>query len=253
MLLNVQNITKTYVRTEMRAETFKALDNVSLYVEQGECVGIIGPSGSGKSTLAHVIAGLEAPDCGTITFDGVTRGVTCGVARENGTAHSRGKRARIKTAWAGMQMIFQNPEASFLPSMTMGRAIAEGIAYQTRQEQTRLTKKECECMVNKALEEVGLPASFAQKHAFEMSGGQCQRAAIARAIIGNPKLIICDEPTSALDVTVQARIMELLEHLHQQHGVALVFISHNMALVNNLCSRIYCLEAGHITDHLVAS
>ncbi len=85
-----------------------------------------------------------------------------------------------------------------------------------------------------------------------MSGGQCQRAAIARAIIGNPKLIICDEPTSALDVTIQARIMELLEHLHQQHGVSLVFISHNMALVNNLCSRIYRLEAGRITDQLVA-
>ena len=241
MLLNVQNITKTYVRTE----TFKALDNVSLYVEQGECVGIIGPSGSGKSTLAHVIAGLEAPDRGTVTFNDVTR--------VSGKVHSRGKRMRIKTAWAGMQMIFQNPEASFLPSMTMGRAIAEGIAYQTRQEQMRLTKKERERMVNKALEEVGLPASFAQKHAFEMSGGQCQRAAIARAIIGNPKLIICDEPTSALDVTVQARIMELLEHLQQQHGVSLVLISHNMALVNSLCSRIYCLEAGHITDHLVAS
>lgn len=248
MLLNVQNITKTYARTEMRTETFKVLDNVSLYVEQGECVGIIGPSGSGKSTLAHVIAGLEAPDCGTVTFDGFARDVT----RASGKVYSRGERARIKTAWAGMQMIFQNPEASFLPSMTMGRAIAEGIAYQTRQEQARLTKKERECMVNKALEEVGLPVSFAQKHAFEMSGGQCQRAAIARAIIGNPKLIICDEPTSALDVTIQARIMELLEHLHQQHGVSLVFISHNMALVNNLCSRIYRLEAGRITDQLVA-
>ena len=240
MLLNVQNITKTYVRTE----TFKALDDVSLYVEQGECVGIIGPSGSGKSTLAHVIAGLEAPDCGTVTFNDVTRA--------SGKVYSRGERVRIKAAWAGMQMIFQNPEASFLPSMTMGRAIAEGIAYQARQEQTRLTKKERDRMVNKALEEVGLPASFAQKHAFEMSGGQCQRAAIARAIIGNPKLIICDEPTSALDVTIQAHIMELLEHLHQQHGVSLVFISHNMALVNNLCSRIYRLEAGRITDQLVA-
>lgn len=240
MLLNVQNITKTFARTE----TLKALDNVSLHVSQGECVGIIGPSGSGKSTLARVIAGLETPDCGTVTFDGVTR--------ESGTARSHGERARIKTAWAGMQMIFQNPEASFLPSMTMSRAIAEGIAYQPQQA-PRLTKKERERMVQEALEEVGLPASFAQKHAFEMSGGQCQRAAIARAIIGRPKLIICDEPTSALDVTVQAHIMELLKRLHQQYGVAIVFISHNLALVNNLCSRIYCLESGRIIDHLVVT
>lgn len=237
MLLEARHITKIYASARVHA--FKALDDVSLSVDQGECVGVVGPSGSGKSTLIKIIAGLEQPNRGTVSFDGVTRD---GVRKPK-----KEERAQIRAAWLNMQMIFQNPEASFLPSMTMAQAIKEGAVYKGA-----FPRNNTDDLVKDALEAVGLPVSFAQKHAFEMSGGECQRAAIARAIIGNPKLILCDEPTSALDVTVQAKIMSLLAQLHEERGMSLVFISHNKALVNNLCSRIYRLENGRIIDELVA-
>ena len=121
--------------------------------------------------------------------------------------------------------------------MSIGRAVAEGIAYHPQFE-----KVDRKMLVDKALCEVGLDPAVASKRAFELSGGQCQRAAIARAIISNPKLIICDECTSALDVTVQARIMDLLERLQRDYGMAFMFISHNRALVQNFCDRVYSFD-----------
>ena len=219
MLLEVKDVTKRYGDKQV-------LDGACLTVAAGEKVGIAGPSGAGKSTLARIIARLEAADAGTVTFDGVTV--------EAGRTPAAAEQRQIRQAWLGLQMVFQNPEASFSARMNIGDAIWEGAAYRPGFE--RGQKRQ---LVAEALDAVGLPRSAARKRAFELSGGECQRAAIARVIIGAPKLIVCDEPTSALDVTVQANIMALLEEIHATRHTAFLFISHNQPLLDHFCNRSY--------------
>lgn len=233
MLLEVRDITKTFPN-----QSTPVLRNVSFSLEQGERVGIVGTSGSGKTTLVRIIAGLECADSGSVTFNGTTfdyGAETVGTQRHN--HHRNYVTKESYKAWLDMQMVFQNPRASFSHHMDIGTAVWEGAAYHPSFAST--SKSEKKKLVAQTLEAVGLPASFTRRRAFELSGGECQRAAIARAIIGNPKLIICDEATSALDVTVQARIMNLLEHLYQEREMAFVFVSHNSALVQQFCDRVY--------------
>lgn len=230
MLLEVDDICKTFPGRER-----PVLEYITFSVGEGKRVGIVGDSGSGKSTLARIIAGLEPADSGSISFNGSK--VDYGKA-EGGGPFPKGRRRHA--AWRDMQMVFQDPLASFSNHMDIGDAIWEGAAYKpgfsgcSKSERTR--------MVHDALDAVGLGRSFAKRRPFELSGGECQRAAIARAVIGDPKLIICDEATSALDVTVQARIMSLLERLHRERGMAFIFISHNVALVQGFCERIYSVS-----------
>lgn len=233
MLLEVANITKYFP-----FQNDPVLDSVSFALSHGERVGIIGPSGSGKTTLARIIARLEKADGGFVAFNGSR--IDFDEEKAGAKRRDRASAAHaIQSAWLDMQMVFQNPEASFSDYMNIGDAIWEGAAY--RPSFARISKAEREERVCEMLEAVGLDASFSRKRSFELSGGECQRAAIARAVIGEPQLIICDEATSALDVTVQAKIMKLLDGLYESHGMAFLFISHNLALVHSFCDRVYSL------------
>jgi peptide/nickel transport system ATP-binding protein len=230
MLLDVSGVSKRY-----RSEDgwFTALDDAHVAVDAGQIVGLIGSSGSGKSTLARVVVGLETADAGTMQLDGVTSDL------------SKPLRKRTKEqrkSLSGLQMVFQHPAASFSARMRILEGVAEGVAYRGH------ARGECEGMALDALEQVGLPRSYVRKYAWELSGGECQRAALARAIVGGPKLLVCDEPTSALDVTVQAQIVDLIARLCAERGMACLFISHDLALVRNLCSRAYVIDAGAIVE-----
>ena len=230
MILRAEGIMKAY-RT--RDGILQALDGVSIEVCEGQTVGLIGASGCGKTTLASVIAGLETADAGTIELLGATCDASLRPSRR-----SAGFREAIK----GLQMVFQNPASSFSERMRIGTAVAEGVAYRG------VPRSEHDRLVRESLEKVGLPASYAQKHVWELSGGECQRAAIARAIIAQPRLLVCDEPTSALDVTVQAQVVHLLADLTRELGMSCLFISHDLALVRGLCDYVYVLDAGRVVE-----
>lgn len=235
MLLEVRDITKTY-RT--RDGLFTALDGVSFALEEGEILGLIGSSGSGKSTVASIVTGLELADSGSICLMGAQCDASVRVSK---------RPADFRKALAGVQMVFQNPGSSFSDRMRIGEGIAEGIAYRG------VPKGEHPQRVAEVLDMVGLPQSYARKHAWELSGGECQRAAIARAIISRPRLLICDEPTSALDVTVQAQIVHLIADLCRDMGMTCLFISHDLALVRGLCNRVCVLDAGRVAERGLAA
>lgn len=236
MLLEAKGLCKAYGRGR---SAFSALDQVDLQVGEGACVGIIGGSGSGKSTLAHVIVGLDAADAGSVTFAGCAVDVTREPAR---------RPRAMRRACLGMQMVFQNPAASFSARMSVGRAVMEGLAY-TRS----CSRAEMRTSMLEALDAVGLPRAYERRYAWELSGGECQRAAIARAIIARPRLLVCDEPTSSLDVTVQAQIIELLDSLRRELSMACLFISHDLALVRGFCDDVYVIERGRVVESGSAS
>ena len=230
MFLQAEGISKTY-RT--RKGQLRVLDDVSIEVAAGESVGLIGTSGSGKTTLASILLGLETADSGTVTLQGATCPANARLSK---------RPAEFRRAMRDVRAVFQNPVASFSERMRVGEGIEEGVAYLgvPKAERTR--------RMLEALYAVGLPASYAQKYPWELSGGECQRAAFARAIISRPKLLICDEPTSSLDVTIQVHIVHLLVDLCRDLGAACLFISHDLALVRGICSRVYVLDSGRVVE-----
>jgi ABC-type glutathione transport system ATPase component len=230
-LLSARNISRSFGKGDAR---FLALDDVSLEVGPRECVGLIGESGSGKSTLANIVVGLDQADSGSCTFLGTDLKVT---ERPNKRGYE------VARVLANMQMVFQNPASSFSERMKVGRGIMDGLAFRKD-----LSRDQRRRLMLESLDAVGLPRSYADKHAWELSGGECQRAAIARAIISRPKLLICDEPTSALDVTVQAQIISLLVSLIDQLSMSCLFISHDLVLVRGFCSRISVMDEGRIVE-----
>lgn len=191
-------------------------DNINFSVNAGECLGIVGRSGCGKSTLGRIIARFIPADSGEIFLDGQNITTT----------------QNLKSVYAKMQMIFQLPEESFDPRKTLGWSIAEPAR--------NFNLKNID--VKNLLAEVGLTADFVEKYPHEVSGGQCQRAAIARAISVSPKLLICDEATSALDVTTQAQIVNLLNSLRTEKKIAMLFITHDFKLLQKICDNVLNLE-----------
>ena len=225
-ILEVHNLTKTFQKNK---EDFLAVDDVSFSVETGECLGLIGESGSGKSTIANLISGLLRPDSGEMTFQG-----------ESLTDKKNRKKRNLRKE---MQMVFQDPTMSFSPKMRLLTSVGEGLRYYT---DTSRQDRDVEALA--ALEQVGLRKEYAKRKCWELSGGECQRAAIARAILIRPKLLICDEVTSALDVSVQAQIIRLLYQLKQELRMSYLFISHDLALVSSVCDRIVVLYQGQIVE-----
>ena len=222
-VLEARNLKKGYRR---RQRKITAVEQVSLCLYPGEILGLMGPSGSGKSTVAKLLAGLAEADEGEIFLDG--KKISCR------------KREQRKEIYRKMQMVFQSPAASFDPRRTLGDGIGEslrnaGISGKTLDERVKELLRSC-----------GLSEEFVRRYPHEVSGGQCQRAAIARALAVNPKILICDEATSALDVMAQRQILELLASLRETRGISILFICHNPAVVEAFCDRFLVMEQGRV-------
>jgi oligopeptide transport system ATP-binding protein len=209
------------------ARNLKAVDGISFDVHAGETLGVVGESGCGKSTLARAVLNLIPATSGSIVWMG----------QEMTRASPQ--------AWLGVradiQMIFQDPLASLDPRMTIAQIIAEPL----RTHRPGMSEAEVMQRVKAMMSRVGLMAQQINRYPHEFSGGQCQRIGIARALILEPKLIICDEPVSALDVSIQAQIINLLKALQKSMGLALIFIAHDLAVVKHISDRILVMYLGH--------
>jgi oligopeptide/dipeptide ABC transporter ATP-binding protein len=207
----------------------RAVDGVSISIDPGSMLGLVGESGCGKSTVARALVRLVRPTAGSIRFDG----------REL-TSLSDDEFNKIRP---NLQMVFQDPAASLNPRLSVRRVVEEPIKLHTE-----LSAAERRERAEAVLEEVGLGADLADRYPHELSGGQCQRVNIARALVTNPRLIVLDEPTSALDVSLRARVILLLEELRQRHGLSYLFISHDLASVRYLASRVAVMYLGVIVE-----
>ena len=207
----------------------RAVDGVSFQILAGEIFGVVGESGSGKSTLGAMVAHLITPTSGVICI--------CGEKWSELSLRDLGERRR------NVQIVFQNPYASLDPRWTVEKIVAEPIVTYER-----LTRTEVRDRVSMLLTAVGLNGEQMDGYAHQFSGGQRQRIAIARALAGRPQLLVADEPVSALDVSVQAQVINLLADLHERQGMAILFISHNLAIVQYMCHRIGVLYLGQFVE-----
>ncbi len=209
-------------RVRVRYGASTVLDDVSLTVPDGQIVGLVGESGSGKSTLAKAVVGLAPLHGGRILLDGEP-------------VRHRGRRRPV-------QMVFQDPFSSLNPRMTIGESIAEAIP-------TRLSRADRRAEVSRLLGLVHLDADRAAQLPGLLSGGQRQRVALARALAGRPQVVIADEITSALDVSVQGAVLNLVREMQRELGLTMLFISHNLAIVRYVATRVAVLEGGRIVEH----
>ena len=236
VVLELRDVTKRY---EVRGgEDVVAVDGVSFAVEAGSCVGLVGESGCGKSTIAQMACGLEPVSAGNVLVAGHEMDTRRGV----GFGRRAGRRGPSE-----VQMVFQQPQASFDPRRTLGDGVCEPLRLAgdgAAQARTRATELFASC---------GLAEDLLDRYPSEASGGQCQRAAIARALAAEPRLIVCDEPTSALDVTVQAQVLDLLRDVRAATGVAYLFICHDLALVQGFCDRVLVMRRGQIVEEGVTN
>jgi peptide/nickel transport system ATP-binding protein len=224
-ILEVEHLKKVFT---VNKKPFIAVDNVSFTLEQGECLGIVGESGSGKSTIAKMVTRLLETTEGRVSLLG--KDIT----------HARGK--ELREAYRNMQMVFQLPTESFDPRCTLGDGIGESLRNQG------MNRRETRKKVEELLVQCGLTPEYADRYPHEVSGGQCQRAAIARALAVDPVLLICDEATSALDVTVQKQILELLIELKEKRKLSFLLICHDLALVQAFCEKVLVLYKGKVVE-----
>lgn len=208
----------------------RAVIDASLSIDDGEAVGLVGESGSGKSTVANTLVGLVKPTSGTVTIGGI-----------DVPARSSKDKAQLRRS---VQMVFQDPYASLHPRMTLWKNVAEA----WRAHPDLVTKSNWRSSAEELLDTVGIPAEMASRYPRQLSGGQRQRVAIARALAVQPRLLICDEPTSALDVSVQAQIINLLKDIADARNLAMLFISHDLAVVRQVSDRVAVMYRGEIVE-----
>ena len=211
-------------------ETVKAVDDVSFTIAPGETLGLVGESGCGKTTLGRAILRLLEPTAGQILLEGED------ITKMNGST--------LRVRRRKFQMIFQDPYGSLNPRMTVEQIVGEALDIHKLTESKSARQKR----IFELLKAVGLDSAYAQRYPHEFSGGQRQRIGIARALAVEPKLIICDEPVSALDVSVQAQIINLLQDLQQQRGIAYLFIAHDLAVVEHISHRVLVMYLGKIVE-----
>ncbi len=212
-----------------RAKTVSALSGISLQIMPGETVGIVGESGSGKSTLARAVLGLAPISSGHVSFQGIDL--------------TQQRNAGLAALRRNAAMVFQDPFNALNPRLTIGQTIGEVLAVQGK-----VAKAEIPDRVSQLLDLVGLEPAFASRKPRTMSGGQCQRAGIARALAVDPKMVIADECVAALDVTIQAQIVDLFRQLVARMNLTLLFIAHDLAIVRNLCARTIVMYRGQIVE-----
>ncbi len=233
-LLIIKNLNLSFITQDAFFKknrlSIQATNNINFSVKQGETFGLVGESGSGKSTIARMVAGLQQPDSGSIVFDGVE-------------LINNVNKKEVKNAHLQIQMIFQNPYSSLNSRMTISNIIAEPIRFHKL-----ANKSETKKIVADLLDHVGLGKASGVKYPHEFSGGQRQRISIARALASRPRLLICDEPTSALDVSVQAQILNLLKDLQDELGLTMLFISHDLPVIRQMCDRVAIMRQGKILE-----
>ena len=235
-LLDFKNVTKIFdeqsiVISKKENDKLKALDDVSFEIYEGESFGLVGESGSGKSTIAKIITNLVKPTAGEVFF-------------ENISLHDP-KNRKIKNKYRGqIQMIFQDPYSSLNPRFKVKDIIAEPIKFFQRNINSADTDKN----VNDLIDIVGMTRQSLDRYPHEFSGGQRQRISIARALATRPRLLICDEPTSALDVSIQAQVLNLLKDLQDELNLTILFISHDLPVIRQMCDRITVLRNGKVCE-----
>ncbi len=227
-LVEIVSLTKHF--SMGRGETLHAVDEVSLGIESQEIVGLVGESGSGKSTLGKTVLGLHDKTGGHVVFDGKE-------------LPSRYTPKDFRTYAPVMQMIFQDPYSSLNPRMTIGEIIGEGLRLHTNRSSAEINER-----VIYWLERVGLHADQASRYPHEFSGGQRQRIGIARALVLEPRFVVCDEPISALDVSVQAQVVNLLDELKESLGLTMLFIAHDLSMVRYVSDRMAVMYLGSLVE-----
>lgn len=233
ILLSARGLRKTYRQRSGRfgfgTTLVKALDDVNLEVREGATLAVVGESGSGKSTLARCLLQLQPLDGGEVRFEGRDLAALGG--------------AELRAARRRLQMVFQDPFASLNPRMKIGDIVGEGLVIHGLGNATERRDK-----VARMLERVGLAASDMEKYPHQFSGGQRQRIGIARALVLEPRLVVCDEPVSALDVSIQAQILLLLKALQQEMGLSYLFISHDLRVVRHMADEVVVMHRGRVVE-----
>ncbi len=224
-ILEVKKLNRVFNKGK-KTEVY-ALRDVSFDLDEGGCLGIIGESGSGKSTSVRIITRLISSTSGEVILNGRDM-----------------KDISRKELYKEIQMVFQTPVESFNPRIRIGPGVGESL------RNSGMSKEEAKKKVETLLEECGLPKEFYDRFPHELSGGQCQRAAIARALAIEPKILVCDEATSSLDVTVQKEIIALLNSIREKRGgdISIIFISHDIALVQQFCDKVIVMNKGEIVE-----
>ncbi|BBY90026.1 ATP-binding cassette domain-containing protein [Mycolicibacterium tokaiense] len=225
-LLSIEDLVVEY---PVPGGVFRALDSVSLSVERGACLAVVGESGCGKSTLAKAIVRLVRPASGTICIDGVDIAAM--------------SERKLRPFRSRIQMVFQDPYGSLDPHLNAVDIVAEPLRLRGVR-----SRRDREARAAKLIDQVGLPSSALRRKPAEFSGGQRQRIGIARALASEPELLVCDEATSALDVSVQAQVLDLLRDIKRDTGLTYVFISHNLGVVREISDTIVVMRSGGIVE-----